>query len=49
VYDGTDAVEANIGNNLDEGDDHDDILYDEKQDENRSNDAASVIQGVYLK
>ena len=34
LYDGTNAVEGNFGNDLDEGDDHDDVLCDEKQDEN---------------
>ncbi|KAH9166148.1 hypothetical protein EDB89DRAFT_2005110, partial [Lactarius sanguifluus] len=42
-------VEANFENNPDEGDDHDNILRNEKQEENRSGDPASVIQGVYLK
>lgn len=49
MYDGADGVEANFWNNPDEGDDHDDILCDEEQDENPGDDAASVIQGVYLK
>jgi hypothetical protein len=48
LYDGTNAVKANLGNNCDEGDDHDDILCDEKQDKNRGDDAASVIQRVYV-
>lgn len=47
--DGADGVKANFGNNPDKGDDHDDILCYEEQDENPGDDAASVIQGVYLK
>lgn len=47
MYDGADGIEANFGNNPNEGDDHDDILRNEKQDENRGDDATSVIQGMY--
>jgi len=48
MNDDTDVVEADLGNNADEGDDHDDILHDVEEDENRSDDAASVIQSVNL-